>query len=239
MAKTQEDILREMQANQEASLARGRERGVDLFGEGKLGRIDTGRSSDMSDIVSRLKQGSYGYSAPEAAARREQALRGINQQYATQMRQGRAQATQTGLRGAAAQAAAQRASQEAQRQQAIARQNLFVQGEDAARAGLQSYYQGLAAQEGAETGKQQFNIEQKNKELYGKLATEMGYGGLGAQNYATAGALGIQNQQMSNLNQQQQQAQKEARKQELLKEYIKSAATPRGKEILAELARLG
>ena len=186
-AQAMQDFLSGTAKHRQAALDKGQSRGQELFARNSLGSVNEGRSGDMSSVIDRLKSKSSGWSDPEAAARKEMAMRGIQSQLATNLRAGRANAGSSGLRGAIAQAQAGQAQRAAQKERGIAEQGLMVSGEDAARQGLQNYYTGLGGQEDAEQKRVQYNQGQRAKEKYGQMATELGYGSMGAGDAAAAG----------------------------------------------------
>ena len=150
------------------------------------------------DILARRQAALGGLSAPENQALREQATQGLNRRTQTALRALRGQQGATGITGGTAlaqQADILRGQQQAQaglerdlllenvaqRQRALdaleaTQQGQFQQGLTGQRQALQDF---LAAQQ-AETGIQQFNIGQEGREAFGRLGTELGFGGLEA-----------------------------------------------------------
>lgn len=174
------DKLAKVRAAREEDLAKGRTRGEEIFGKDALGRINAGRSADVSDIISRRKANLNGYSAEEQNALKEGALNNIDQNAQTATRGLATQQAKYGVRGAPAAAQAAKLLTEQSKQKADQERELFIKNIDFKRAGLDSAEKSITGAEATETGKEQFNIGQANKETFGKLSTELGYGSLGA-----------------------------------------------------------
>lgn len=166
------------QRNQD--LASGRARGNQLFGEGSLGRVDANRSQEVSDIISRRQKEAEGFTKEEQNAFRDQNLNASNQSLAGQMRQLRMQQAQSGVRGPVASAQRTKLMSDAQSTNAANERDLFLKNIDARRAGLNSLESSIGNARKDELDRQQFNIGQQNKEKYGQITTELGYGSLGS-----------------------------------------------------------
>lgn len=147
----------------EQDLAAGRKRGEEIFTEGSLGRLD-----DMV-MNARKQQAEQGFTTNETNALRDQNLAALNQQNAGAARAARIQAAAEGVRGNRAVAMNNKLAGEQSAAAANNERELFLKGVEARR-------QGLTDLEAA----QKYNQEQKNRELQGRLTTELGYGGLGA-----------------------------------------------------------
>lgn len=161
-------------------MAEGRARGEEIFKEGNLGRVRADRSADTADIIARRKENLKGFSQEEQNAMKEGALKTLDQNAQTSARQLALQQARSGVRGATA------AAQSASLQKGLAgakadqERELFLQNVNQKRAALDALEGSTGRTEADELGRQQFNIGQQNKETYGKLSTEMGFGSLGA-----------------------------------------------------------
>lgn len=161
-------------------LAEGRARGEELFKEGNLGRVRGQRSADTSDIIAKRKANLQGFTPEEQNAMKEGALKTLDQNAQTSARQLAINQARSGVRGATA------AAQSASLQKGLAgakadqERELFLKNIDNKRAALDALEGTTGRTEADELGREQFNIGQQNKETYGKLSTEMGFGSLGA-----------------------------------------------------------
>lgn len=154
----------ELYRNQrEQDLAAGRKRGEEVFSDGALGRLDE------TIMNARKQQAEQGFTGNEMNALRDQNLASLNQQNAGAARNARIQAAAEGVRGGRAVAMNNRMLGEQSAAAANSERELFLKG-------IESRRQGLTDLEAA----QKYNQEQKNRELQGRLTTELGYGGLGA-----------------------------------------------------------
>lgn len=162
-------------------LAEGRARGSQLFGDNSLGRLDEGTNVALKRIMNqRRAQAEQGFSPQEMNAMREQNLSSINQGNQGALRQLQIAQAQSGVRGPMA--AAQRAKllSEQSAQQGGLERDLFLKQIEQKRSGLSDYEQSLANAEQQKLAKQQFNIGQAQREKFGQLSSELGYGSLGA-----------------------------------------------------------
>ncbi len=167
-------------------LKAGRDRGQEIFGNQALGRLDTSRSSDVADILARRKEQLGGYTPEEQQAMREQNMAAIvNTQKAGSRDLARQQA-RSGVRGALASNQQAQYQLGTQGQLADQERQLFLNNIAAKRDALSGYEQSVGGAEKGELERQQFNLGQGEKELQGKLSTEFGYGGLGAQERSAA-----------------------------------------------------
>lgn len=154
----------EMYRNQrEQDLAAGRKRGEEIFTDGSLGRLD-----EMV-MNARREQAEKGFTGNEMNALRDGNLANLNQQNQGAQRNARILAAAEGVRGGRAVAMNNKMIGEQGAAAAQGERELFLKSIDARREGLSNL-----------EGAQKYNIDQKNKEITGRLTTEMGYGGLGA-----------------------------------------------------------
>lgn len=161
-------------------LAKGAARGAEVYGEGALGRLDP---SQMQTLADRYQtQSLQGYSSPEYQAARERYLTDVNRQIQQGQQQSAQRAANLGVRGAAAAGL----SRDQERQGYLAR----LGAERQAKLDDLGFRQQQQAAYGQELGRlqqaQQYNLEQRAKELQGKQAYEFGYGSLGAAQRAAA-----------------------------------------------------
>lgn len=167
------------------------------------------RSPLIAAILAQRQAGLEGFQAPELAAQRAQALQGISQGQQTAMRQLRGAQSQAGVQGALAGAQQAQVINEAQKARTQAEQDLFIKNvaqKQAALGALEGSATGAEGNEfnrgyatlgaleqtigGAraeELGREQFNLAQSQKERFGQLAAQMGYGALGAGERAAVG----------------------------------------------------
>lgn len=185
----------------------GRERGRAIFGQQALGRLQDTYAPQVAEMLAMRKNQLGGLQAPEYQALRERGMANLNQDLATQMRQARAGAASNGLTGPA-RAAQQMALQKAGlgQRQGLTR-DLAIEDMNRRQQAMNAYEQSLGSNRAADIGRQQYNIGQSNKELYGKLGTEMGYGGLGSQQLGNAASQYWTDMYRNAANAQAQQAQ--------------------------------
>lgn len=170
----------------DAAMADGRARGGELFGDNTLGRLTDGRTTEVQDVLDRYKSGLAGYSAPELQAMRDQASNGINQQAQTNLRALRGVQGMSGIRGGLASAQQYQTLQDAAKQRANFEQQLFIRNADEQQNRLGQYNGALTGAQAEELARKKYNIGQGEKEKFGQLSTELGYGGLGAGDTALA-----------------------------------------------------
>jgi hypothetical protein len=113
----------------------GKQLGQEILGPEGLGRVR--EQSQIQDVESKLASQAEGFSGAESTARRETALQRVQQTGEADRRSLQANLARSGVKGgAAAEALLAQAGQGAQQRAQIER-DLFVAGEDAARAGTQ------------------------------------------------------------------------------------------------------
>lgn len=175
-----QDRLAAVQAARNKDLEAGRARGQEMFAQGSLGRVEEGRAKEIADIIAERQKRSKGYTPEELQAYREQNQKEIQRTGQSAQRQQQMALARSGVRGAAA-AAQQAALLKAQQgQMAQNERDLYlnqIQRRDAALQALEGSTN-TARQE--ELQRQTFNFGQLGKEKSLQLATELGYGGLGA-----------------------------------------------------------
>lgn len=172
--------IRDYRAGREQDLATGRARGEEIFGNQALGRVSSDRSADVADILARRKEALKGYNSQEQQAQREQALQEVLRGQQAGARDLARQQSRAGVRGALAGAQQSAFQQATQKQLADQERQLYLANLAQQQQNLNSYEQSVTGAESGELARQQYNIDQANKELLGKLSTELGYGSLGA-----------------------------------------------------------
>lgn len=186
LLNSQTELADKYAVAREGDMAKGRARGQELFGEGKLGRIDASRSADISDVIARRKAMLEGYTPEEKNAMRDENIRSMQRQTEGQQRALRGAQAASGVRGATASAQNVQLAKGQQEQSRQMERDLFLKNADARRAALGAFEQSATGAEATETAKQQYNIGQKNAELQAQLATEFGYANLGSADRAAA-----------------------------------------------------
>lgn len=161
------------------------------FKEGSLGRLDAGRSADVSSIVESRRAGLQGLSAEENQALRERASQSIDRGSQTALRQLRGSQGISGVRGGTA--GAQQATVLAAGQQAKGRaeRDLLIQNVEAKRQALGDFEATVTGAEATEQERSLFNIGQKGKEQFGRLSSGLGFAQLGVQERAAARGVSV------------------------------------------------
>ena len=184
---------------------------VNALISGRQGIADTAgvRSADVESVLGQRRAALEGFTPEERAALESQTMSEIARSEAGAMRGLRGAQAASGVRGGAAAAQQARMLSEAQKQRAAQAQNLFLTEQAQKRAAVGELESSARAAEteefgrksdaqsaleqmtmgarGEESQRQIFNLGQKGREQFGQLATEMGYGSLGAAESAAAG----------------------------------------------------
>jgi hypothetical protein len=185
--QAQTQSIADQYASQRAKdMKAGQKRGEQLFGEGKLGRVNEASSPEMQALLAQRMQQTKGYSNEERNLLNSQYMGELGQQFAGQNLEARRLAQAGGLRGPAAAALAQRSLADQSGARANLQRDLFLQEQGQARGALDKYETSLGGKEAKELEKQMFNLAQKNKEKLGVLGTEQGYAQLGSGDRAAA-----------------------------------------------------
>jgi hypothetical protein len=170
-----------------ADLAEGRARGEEIFGNDALGRVGTDASPEMQDIIARRKAMLSGYTPEELEAQKSIYTTPAQQALQGQVRAMRGAQASAGVRGSAASAQESQIRGQFAKEQAQLGQAQFLADADARRQALTGYQAAVQGSEADRLQREQYNIDQKNKELMGILTTELGYGQLGtADRYNTS-----------------------------------------------------
>lgn len=179
--KARLDALAEtLRSQRDSDLLAGRKRGEEIFTPGALGRVSEGRAGEIADLIQQRKDLLGGFTPNEMNGFRDQNLGQFNAEASSQMRALKAAQAQNGIRGAAAVVGQSRLNADSLQKQAGLERDVFLKGADARRTALDNYDKTLTGARDEEMGRQKFNIGQGNKERYGQLATELGWGSLGA-----------------------------------------------------------
>lgn len=184
----------------------------------------TRRSGDVSDYLNKLRAGLEAYSSPELLAQKEQAQRGIDQQYQTSAAQNTKAQARSGVRGASATAQQQNLERSRIGEQQNLEQDLLVKNADEKQKRLLAYGGQLGGIENDEytrmmtslgkygeatrnadtdtLGRQKFNLDQQAAEKAGQAASY--YGGIDMMNNQDyqKRAQGYQNEMMDFARQQ-------------------------------------
>lgn len=154
-------------------LEEGRVRGEALFGEGSMGNLSP-------EVIAKLRARANGFTPEEQNAMRDNNLSTIRQNSQGNMRQLKIQQAQNGIRGGQAIAQRSKLINDQGSQVAAGERELFLKNIDARRAG-----------ENDLIDSEKFAIDLRNREKNARLATEMGYGGLGAADRGAAAQVTI------------------------------------------------
>lgn len=111
------------------------------------------RSGDITDIINRFKGGLEGYSAAENQALRESAMRGINDQYATDSYSRQQQAARSGIRGGALGAQMAALDRARERDRAQLEQDIFLKNADEKQSRLKDFTAFMRGLEDTEYGR--------------------------------------------------------------------------------------
>ena len=175
----------------EADIKAGEEGLGANFKEGALGRLDTERSADVKDIIERRRAGLEGISAEENQALRERGSQAIDRGSQTALRQLRGRQASSGVRGATAGAQQASVLQAGQAAKANVERDLLIKNIDAKRQGLSDFEGSVLGAEERGQGKTLFNLEQKQRETFGRLSSGLGMAQLGVQERGSQRGVGI------------------------------------------------
>ena len=160
-------------------IARDVKRGQEVLGSdfaaGSLGRLETGRSADVSSVVEGRRAALGGFSSEESQALRERAGQGIDRGTQTAVRQLRAQQGASGVRGASAAAQVGRQLSAGQSAKAQAERDLLIQSVGQRGKALSAFEGSVAGAEQGEQQREMFNIGQTQAETLGRQAAGLGF----------------------------------------------------------------
>ena len=169
--------------------------GQELFGgdfqEGKLGRLETGPSSDVQDIIARRKAGLEGLSAEENQSIREKGSQSIDRSTQSSLRQLRGIQGASGQRGGSAVANQARILQAGQGAKANVERDLAIQNIGVKRDALGAAEGSILGAEAQTRENTLFNINQKNKEASGRQAAGLSFAQLAATERGSQRGVGI------------------------------------------------
>lgn len=171
----------ELRRQREIDLTRGFERGKDLFGSDRLGRLGEGKyQGGLDDLIkSRQRQAVEGLQANEYQAQREQMLQGLNQGTLEQQRALRAIQGRSGIRGGLAAAQMGQIQGNAAQQRANLERDLLVQNIGQKQQAQNALEQSMRAEQGQQAEREKFNLGQRQRELMGMLTSSLGEAQLG------------------------------------------------------------
>lgn len=176
---------RQIRKERNTDFAAGLKRGEQFFSEGALGRLNEARSNDLQSIIDqRREQANQGFGAQAFQAAREARLRGMGRSEQAAQRNLSSTLARVGVAGPLAGAQATELMRAQQAQRAQAEQDLFLQNVAQRQAALGSFESSLSQAEAGDISKQQFNLEQKNRELLGRLGLGLTEAQLGASERA-------------------------------------------------------
>ena len=167
------------------------------FAEGKLGRLDAGRSTEMTDIIAKKKAGLGGITAEENQALRDRGVQGIQRGTQTALRQLRGFQGASGVRGGGAVTQQAGILKSGIQSQANVERDLLLKNIDAKRTALSDYEASVTGAEATEQERSLFNINQVNRETFGRLSSGLGYAQLGVADRASERGVAIAQQNLS------------------------------------------
>ena len=229
--------LGQLRAEREKDLAAGRERGEELFGEGRLGRVEAGVPAGTQRLVEERRAGLGGLTSQQQTQARERARQGITEQSQTELarlrgilgRQGRQ------LDDPSAVAQQRRILERAQRVGGGVERDLALADISLQEQRRQQLESITGRAETGDLNRALINLQQQQRETAGQLQTEFGLAGLGSTERFGLRQLQAAEEQQATQALQQQEA---FRLQE--KTIDKPApSAPSGKLICGELNRQG
>ena len=149
------------------------------FEEGNLGRLEAGRSGDISQVIEARRANLGGLSAQENQALRERATQGIDRGTQTALRQLRGIQGASGVRGATAAAQQGRQLAAGQSAKAQAERDLLLQNVAQKDKALSAFEESVGGAEGTEQQRELFNIQQRKAEIAGRQTAGLGFAQLG------------------------------------------------------------
>lgn len=174
----------------DADLARGRIRGMELFGEPMIDASKVERSSDMQDIINRRKADLEGMSSAENNALRGQMLSGVNAETQGALRQLRTAQGGRGLKGGSAIAQSRSLINSSLAKKAALDRDLMIQNIAMRQSALDRYQSAIQGAETTETARY-------GNRRFGQLSTELGYGQLGATERGAANQVSLAQSQLN------------------------------------------
>jgi hypothetical protein len=181
----------------EMDIVKGQETIGKEFAPGKLGRLDAGRSTEMTDIIAKKKAGLSGISAEENQALRERGKQGIQRSTQTALRSLRGFQGSRGVRGEGAITQQAGILKSGIQSQANVERDLLLKNIDAKRTALSDYEASVSGAESVEQEKSLYNINQANRETFGRLSSGLGYAQLGVADRASERGVAIAQQNLS------------------------------------------
>lgn len=183
------DLTNQFADQREDDLAKGRQRGEQVFAPGSLGRVDEGRSAEVAAILARRQAESNGFTPEEMNSYRTTNVNASNQAFQGAQRALATAQGRSGVHGATAAAQQARLLLDRQNQVGQDENSLFQANIAARRAGLDALETSTTGARADELARQKYNQGQSSAEKQGQLTTELGYGSLGAGDRASAGTI--------------------------------------------------
>jgi len=168
-----------------------------LYSEGSLGRLNEERPAAVQDYINRYYSGLEGYAAPELQGMREQAQRGVDNQYQQSLVQFAKNRARSGVRGAAAGATMRNLDRERIGQQQNLEQDLLVRNADEKQNRLGQYAGALEGARADEAERRRFNLGQLGTERAGQSDTYFNSLNLGLQRQGMADSKEISKKQLA------------------------------------------
>jgi len=173
----------------EMDMLRGEQRGERLFGEGSMGRIEEGLSPDIQNVLAQRRQiAQQGLGADVFQAEREARRAALGRQEQAQARALRGSQAAGGVTGGLAQAQMMRQQEQQQAGRQVAERQMLLDTAQQRLSGIGGLERSATAAQGDILARKKFNLEQRRRELQGRLTTMMGEAGLGVAERSSATA---------------------------------------------------
>jgi hypothetical protein len=185
-------------------MSAGKKLAKEFISDGSLGRMQEGRSQEISDLIAERRKAyeaspTGGLSAEELQAQRDQAVNNINRTSETARRRLAGAQAQTGVRGATAASQQMSAIQAGNTERTNFERDLFLRQREALQQDraeqatrLSALESSVSAARANEEATIKFNLEQAAREKFGQLSTALSYAGLGSQDRASEAAITAQ-----------------------------------------------
>lgn len=182
-------------------MSAGKKLANEYIADGSLGRMQEGRSSEISGLIAERRKAydnspQGGLQAEELQAYRDQAVNNINRTSETARRRLAGVQAQTGVSGATAATQQMSAINAGNAERTTFERDLFLRQREALQQDrseqairLTALESSVGAARANEEATQKFNLEQVAREKFGQLSTALSYAGLGATDRASASAI--------------------------------------------------
>ena len=185
-------------------MSAGKKLANEFISDGTLGRMQEGRSSEVSDLIAERRKAyeaspTGGLQDEELQAYRDQAVGNINKTSETARRRLAGVQAQTGVRGATAATQQMSAINAGNAERTTFERDLFLKQRDALSQDRSEQAMRLTALESSvsaarsnEESTQKFNLEQIAKEKFGQISTALSFAGLGSADRGANAAISAQ-----------------------------------------------